>query len=275
MGCGSVLALNCVVSVQVQIRTYLLADSGSQLRVLLTVSKNQLITLALQCLRSCLEVLRLVNIGIIHESIQEDCEFSACKIDCVLDAERCMGLYVGELSRVFFSKGNIRSKEGWWLSVFYSLCIQGLVRRALLQLKPESRMGDETKQYLHLIIRLFGATSGTFDPLVRNYATCRKAKKDSITEDFKTAQLSLHQCEWTSTGITGSVNYLKQLFEDKEKDLNPTQMTLQNFGWTEATQLLKLYKFAVQEGKDPYFHLRSQWIATPKTPQKVYLDPLS
>jgi hypothetical protein len=217
----------------------------------------------------------MVNLGFINKSIHEDCEISLCKIDCILNAERCIKLYVDELSRTFFKKENIRCKEGWWLSAFYSLCIQGLVRRALLQLKPESCTNVETKQYLHLVIRLFGASSGTYDPLIRNHDTSSKEQDNSIAEDFKAAQLSLHQYKWTSTGITGSVNYLKQLFEDKGECLEPTQMTVQSLGWTADTQLLKLYKFAVLKGKEPYFDLRSQWPATPETPQRVYLDPPS
>lgn len=253
------------------VRTYP-ADPSLNGRVLLTLFKNELIRLALECLRSCLEVLRLVKSGFILESMHEGCEKSQCKIDCILDAERSIKLYVDELSRVFFKKENIRFKEGWWLSTFYSLGIQGLVRRALLQLKPESGTDDETKQYLHLVIRLFGASSGPYDPLTRNYAISAKGEDKSMAEDFKAAQLSLHQYKWTSAGVSGSVHYLKQLFEDKGELLKQTQMTLQSLGWTANTQLLKLYKFTVQKGKEPYFDLRSQWPATPETPQRVYLD---
>ncbi len=277
MGRGSFLALSRVVSDQIWNRAYILADPRFKSRLLLTLAKNELITLALKCLQSCLEVLRLAKSGFIDESIHEGCKVSssACKIDCTLDAERCIARYVDELSRVFFKKENIRFKERWWLSAFYSLCIQGLVRRALLHLKPESHTNNETKQYLHLVIRLFGASSGTYDPLIRDYIICSKESDSSIVEDFKAAQLSLHQYKWTSTGITGSVNYLKQLFEDKGECLRTTQTTLQSLGWTADTQLLKLYKFFVPKAKEPYFDLRPQWIATPETPQKVYLDPLS
>ncbi|KUJ23251.1 uncharacterized protein LY89DRAFT_177184 [Mollisia scopiformis] len=273
MGCSSIFSLGFIVSIRIQERGFRPAASSLNKRSSLTASKNNLITLALDCLRNCLELLRLTNSVCNHKFVHQDCDKSACKIDCVLSAEKCIKLFVDELSCVFFKKDNIRSKEGWWLSAFYSLCIQGFVRRALIQLNPESCTDDETNQYLYLAIRLFGASSGTYDPLTRDYATCSEGSDNSMAGNFKAAQLSLHQYKWTSSEITGSVNYLKRLFEDKGDCLKPRRMTVQTLGWTADTQLLKLYKFNVPVGQEPYFDLRPQWPVSPETPQRVYLDP--
>ncbi|TGO22283.1 hypothetical protein BPAE_0174g00040 [Botrytis paeoniae] len=77
--------------------------------------------------------------------------------------------YIDQLSKVFFKKENLRGKT-WWLSVFYSLLIQSLVRAIM-----KAIVGDDgavippgRNQYLHLAVRLFRATSGAHDPLARS-----------------------------------------------------------------------------------------------------------
>lgn len=47
-------------------------------------------------------------------------------------------LYSRELSRVFFKKENLNSRRPWWLSAFYSFCIQSYVRRALIELTRDA-----------------------------------------------------------------------------------------------------------------------------------------
>ncbi|KAF5876817.1 putative r3h domain protein [Botrytis fragariae] len=63
--------------------------------------------------------------------------------------------YIEQLSKDFFKKENLRGKT-WWLSVFYSLVIQTLVRAFMKTIN------------LHLAVRLFIATSGAHDPLARS-----------------------------------------------------------------------------------------------------------
>jgi hypothetical protein len=43
---------------------------------------------------------------------------------------------------------------------------------------------------------------------------------------------------------------------------------------TDVRDLLKLYNFVVQKGKEPYFELQPPWTASQQTPERVYLDPL-
>jgi hypothetical protein len=57
-----------------------------------------------------------------------------CKLESIASLELNLTLYLDELSRVFFKKENLKSRDGYWLSTFFSFCIQAVVRRALLQL---------------------------------------------------------------------------------------------------------------------------------------------
>ncbi|KAF2489887.1 hypothetical protein BU16DRAFT_166805 [Lophium mytilinum] len=168
---------------------------------------NQLIAQSLICLRSCLEVLRIPT----PPDVQHySCKGSTiCKIECIADLESHLRAYVREFSRVMFLKENLRSGYDWWLSVFYSLCIQAFVRKAVL--KIHEMQGNFPKelpnatQYLHLAVRLFIARFGTHDPLV-----------DEETQDFhyRVAQIAVNKKNWGTYGITSTSTLLKKLFED-------------------------------------------------------------
>jgi hypothetical protein len=150
------------------------------------------------------------------------CKRDLCKVVCISDIHRNLNLYLDELSRVLFLKENLYHKA-WWLSVFYSFCIQALVRKILIQLAPEriiflsvtfASTTLEIKQYLYIAIRLFTAMSGTHDPLMRDYSS--NSLVLSIEEDhFKLAQLSVKQSEWRKSGIDSSAEYLKRKMMDR------------------------------------------------------------
>ncbi|CZR58101.1 uncharacterized protein PAC_07991 [Phialocephala subalpina] len=89
---------------------------------------------------------------------------------CSVQSRR-RSLILDELSRVFFTKENMRAKESWWFSTFYSFCIQSIVRRVLLKVQSSSSSELAARQYLHLAIRLFAVTSGSYDPSARDYAS--------------------------------------------------------------------------------------------------------
>ena len=48
--------------------------------------------------------------------------------------------------------------------------------------------------------------------------------------------------------------------------------TPSSLGWSQGTELVKLYKFIVPKGKLPYFELLEKWTPTYNTPTRVYLD---
>jgi hypothetical protein len=137
--------------------------------------------------------------------------------------ESHLNMYLSELSRVFFKKENLRSKS-WWLSAFYSFCIQSMVRRGLMELTDETSwqpQASAARQYLHLAVRLFVATSGTYDPLTKKYSPDdtdsllrKKGDKKASDQDFKVAQITVKQDCWEASGVTGSVQYLQELFQD-------------------------------------------------------------
>jgi hypothetical protein len=134
-------------------------------------------------------------------------------------------MYFDELSRVFFKKQNIGDKAAWWLSTFYSFCIQSLVRRTLIQLTENvsydtaSQGLAQSKQYLHIPLRLFIASSGAYDPLNHSMSTLdrRQYGKDDRTprpEDIHQARSAVRQSGWCSIGVSNSADYLRKLFED-------------------------------------------------------------
>lgn len=96
--------------------------------------QNQLIAQSLICLRTCAEVLRAKASGVLTPILHSLCAPRTCKYDCVANLNIHLHLYTEELSRVVFKKENLRDRVPWWLSAFYSFCIQSYVRRALIAL---------------------------------------------------------------------------------------------------------------------------------------------
>ena len=119
----------------------------------------------------------------------------------------------------------MRSKS-WRLSIFYSFCIQSLVRKALINIvgvggSINASLG--AKKYLHLAIRLFIASSSTYDPLIRNFSADSSSLGDedaSRVEDYKLAQYASQRETWESIGVKSTADYLKQIFEDDGKDMD-------------------------------------------------------
>jgi hypothetical protein len=126
--------------------------------------------------------------------------------------------YLDELSQVFFGKKNMRNKRTWWLSTFYSFCIQNLVRKILMALDP-SAFGSQTsryREYLYDPIKLFIASSGVYDPLMESWENI--SNEEELTEgrnpsDLREAQLAVRQSDWEEMGIKSSTDYLKKAFE--------------------------------------------------------------
>ncbi|KAF7898423.1 hypothetical protein EAF00_004869 [Botryotinia globosa] len=188
---------------------------------------NQLIAYSLTCLRTCFEVLHINTLGGFEHS-HEVCESSVCKVDCIRDLELQIEQYLDELSRVIFLKENMRNRF-WWLSAFYSLCIQGVVRQALVLLSSKDH--NETSgvekstfaQYLHIAVRLFSVSSGTHDPLIQDWSSQLAFSSAGIGvpsgEDYRNAQSATNQSQWKFQGIKKSGNYLKKLFEDNGSPL--------------------------------------------------------
>ncbi|TGO51188.1 hypothetical protein BOTNAR_0365g00050 [Botryotinia narcissicola] len=157
--------------------------------------------------------------------------------------------YVEQPSKVFFKKENLRGKT-WWLSVFYSLVIQSLVRAIMKAIVGDggAEIPSSINQYLHLAVRLFIVSSGAHGPLVskpNSSASCDSCKRrkfkctrwkpfcdacqyfqcpciysgkseidDSEIEDYKVASLSVQHAKWQSYRLNSSGEYLQHLFQD-------------------------------------------------------------
>ncbi|KAM3075869.1 hypothetical protein ACMFMG_006612 [Clarireedia jacksonii] len=191
-----------------------------------TIGTNQLIAYTLTCLRTCIEALHVkeTSPGSLEALSHQACEPSSCKVDCIRQIELQLEQYLDELSRVIFLKENLRSKT-WWLSAFYSFCIQGVIRKALRFLCFKQGKNSATKeeepapkQYLHIAIRLFIASSGNYDPLSQDwsseFAFSSRADGAPKASDYRAAQSALKQPIWKTHGIKSSTDYLRKLFED-------------------------------------------------------------
>jgi hypothetical protein len=95
-------------------------------------------------------------------------------------------------------------------------------------LKTTPQSGKAIDEYLYLPLRLFTATSGAYDPLIRNFALPGKEKELELTlvADFQAAQIAVQQSSWSVNGIESSSQYLKNLFEDEGADLLSVPRTI-------------------------------------------------
>jgi len=163
------------------------------------------------------EVQALTPISNLHSQ----CVPSSCNIGCVEQLESSISLYLEELSRVFFMKDNMRNKEPWWLSAFYSFCIQSFVKRALRVIKTS--MADDRipgcEEYLRLPISLFIASSGLHDPLSFKGKSGRYLFEGFAGDtegpdlrDYKEAQIAVSRGDWEAQGIRGFVDYLMTIW---------------------------------------------------------------
>jgi hypothetical protein len=128
-------------------------------------------------------------------------------------------LYVHELSRVFFKKENMRNKS-WWLSVFYSFCIQSIVKYGLIKLignaPPATQPTLGATLHLHLPVRLFIAISGNYDPLLRDYSieSEPQSEEEGINiKDYELAQYASYKEQWSDLGIRNTKEFLECLFD--------------------------------------------------------------
>lgn len=119
---------------------------------------------------------------------------------------------------MFFKKSNLRDRTPSWLSIFYSFCIQSLVRKALVRLVailPGQKTTNEdiaASQYLYLPLRLFNASSaGSKDVLFPEGCL----GTDSMTSEYyERARRAVDYDEWYLDGMITPADYLKKLFQD-------------------------------------------------------------
>lgn len=179
------------------------------------------------CLNGCLQALRLISAGLLQPSGHDECSSGGCEVHCIRELLACVRAYVDELSAVMFNKENMRDRR-WWLSTFYSLCIQSYVRHSLLAIEKHLCFPDlddvsaedlTSTQYLHLAAVLFTAASAKYDPLLGGQYQYALTDNSVIPE---TSIPELHHssvraaCEvdtWGEAGIKSSYQFLRRLLQ--------------------------------------------------------------
>ena len=96
--------------------------------------------------------------------------------------------------------------------MFYSFCIQGLVRKILIDLSKLGCFPSKIDQFLYLPLLFFIAASGSYDPLIMDTVQDNDGSPDA--EDYRVTRKAVKQSDWMSMEIHGAGNYLKRLFDD-------------------------------------------------------------
>ncbi|KAK4183042.1 Fez family zinc finger protein 2 [Podospora australis] len=191
------------------------------------VGQTSLVIMSLICLRHCLEGLRLHSGSLLSPGSHDECSASQCQVECIRSLYLRLSGYLDELSSVMFHKENMRDRR-WWLSTFYSLCIQSYVRHALIAIEKQllfKSVDDvpaedlSTTQYLHLAAVLFTAASAKYDPLIGGrlqYALTEDAviPETSVPElAHSAARTAFEVNSWADAGIRTSYQFLRKLLQ--------------------------------------------------------------
>ncbi|KAL1890239.1 hypothetical protein Sste5346_008393 [Sporothrix stenoceras] len=208
------------------------------------VGKSPMVSLSLVCLRNCLDALRLNSAHLLDARLHSTCQSDRCSINCLRELANCIDTYIEELSLLMFRKVNLRDRR-WWLSTFYSLCIQAYVRRALLVIEqqllyPDSDDADVlySSQYLHLVTVLFIAVSFQYDPLVSNsgglqlqQSLLTTSEEDGSASDmfvpdryFAAGRSACAVNIWLDEGIKSSYQFLTRLLNIGSLDFDMGQV---------------------------------------------------
>ncbi|KAK0718983.1 hypothetical protein B0T21DRAFT_295704 [Apiosordaria backusii] len=191
------------------------------------VGQTSVVFLSMVCLRHCLEGLRLHSAQLLVPAAHDDCSSGDCQVDCIRNLYRQVTAYVDELSAVMFNKENMRDRR-WWLSTFYSLCIQSYVRHALIAIEKQLRFKStddvpaedlSTTQYLHLAALLFTAASAKYDPLIGGRLQYALTDNSVIPETsvpelaHSSARVAFEVDQWANNGIRTSYQFLRKLLQ--------------------------------------------------------------
>ncbi|CAK7275245.1 hypothetical protein SEPCBS119000_006596 [Sporothrix epigloea] len=212
------------------------------------VGKSPLVALSLVCLRNCLDALRLNATHLLDARLHSACQSGRCSVDCLRKLSSCIDIYIEELSSFMFRKVNLRDRR-WWLSTFYSLCIQAYVRRSLLVIEQQllyPGLDDAdvlySSQYLHLVTVLFTAVSFQYDPLVSTNDGLQLRQTSHVEEDGTSSDLYVPDryltagrvaCAvsfWLDEGIKSSYQFLTRLLNIGSLDFDMGQVDTTNGG---------------------------------------------
>ncbi|KAK3372670.1 hypothetical protein B0H63DRAFT_497059 [Podospora didyma] len=200
------------------------------------IGQTSLVMISLICLRHCFEALRLHSADLLNPRAHVSCRAGQCQVHYIRDLSLSVTAYIDELSSVIFNKDNMRDRR-WWLSTFYSLCIQSHVRHAVIAIEKQLcfQSADEdliSTQYLHLAAMLFTAASAKYDPLLggRHQYTVTE-NENSVTRETTVPELhhssARKVCEvdsWPECGIKSSYEFLRRALQIGSLDFASGQM---------------------------------------------------
>ncbi|KAI0469196.1 hypothetical protein F4859DRAFT_505513 [Xylaria cf. heliscus] len=181
--------------------------------------------LAIECLRHCVDILRLHEPGYLTPALHANCDPQQCRVESFQKLKSSIKAFIDEFSRVIFRKENRANERKWWLSAFYGLYIQSFVRRTIVFVEGQSlaHLRDSHPQlhrtcsdYLNLATELFRAASASYDPLMTTWSL----EKEPIDHKFdvrlikyyRLAQRALETNHWAEKNIETSFEFISFSF---------------------------------------------------------------
>ncbi|KAK4224909.1 Fez family zinc finger protein 2 [Podospora fimiseda] len=237
------------------------------------VGQTSLVISSMACLRHCLEALRLHSAQLLSPGAHKDCGGSQCQVECIQNLSLRLSAYVDELSSVIFNKENMRDRR-WWLSTFYSLCIQSYVRHALIIIERQLRFttSDDVAaeeltatQHLHLATVLFTAASAKYDPLLGGRLQYALTENSVIPETsvpelhHSSARVAFEVDKWAEAGIRTPYQFLRRLLQIGSLDFESEEVKSQMFRPSGHRKSASLSSFSVDSppGQDGFLSPRS------------------
>ncbi|KAI0192339.1 hypothetical protein EV127DRAFT_406866 [Xylaria flabelliformis] len=181
--------------------------------------------LAIECLRNCVDILRLHEPGYLTPTLHANCDIQQCRVESFRKLSSGISAFIEEFSRIVFRKENRATERKWWLSAFYGLYIQSFVRRTIVFVEDQSlahlrdhhsELHRNCSNYLTLATNLFEAASASYDPLVSAWSL----EKEPIDHKFdvrlikyyRLAQEALKADLWAQKNIQSSFEFLSLAF---------------------------------------------------------------
>lgn len=165
-----------------------------------------MIQVTFRCLVLCLHIR---NHSLLSPGSHFNCTSTQCNDSILTLYIEAFQNYTNELSKTLFQKKNLRGNRTWWIPVFCSLCIQGVIRSMLLEnLKDYSRsIPQGLREFLYPAVRLFGILSSGFDPVVNHERSTAQIPGIGVL------CTAVGRGYWGDNGIKSSAEFLRLVFE--------------------------------------------------------------
>jgi hypothetical protein len=182
----------------------------------LTIIKCYPILLSIRCLNHSLDAIRSQpSPATLHHA----CKPQRCGLHFIAKLQQSSSRYMNALHEVIFSKWGLSNHRYWWLAIFYSLCIQCIVRDNLIKLGRRIQSSPQSSDrcsnaelYLHSFISLFEAASAEYDPITMEYDLSPEE-----TSQITLARIAVNPWHWKERSIHSSYDHLRYIFGMEQK----------------------------------------------------------